>query len=289
VIKVLLLYWFWAWLSFTMLDQVELPEFSYEHKSGISVPQFPSEIGIFEIGHQMRNSIFQRRLLHIVITGSGGNMASKGLSSSSGCQNGYGSEVICSFRSIDKISDIIIMFYRPKQITNHAVTLNYGRCSSEVLKMSDKTDRKLGFWIHSKAINHRKEVGSFDIFHRVLLDFQTGLSNRVCILHRYGSVSSVGDSFAGEADLLPNENGSSAGYKSGETGKGGNPESPERHGLLGGEIALFLFVGIINIGIGSFALHKAGKPSAIKPTRLAVCGIGGVVFGVIAVIFALAS
>ena len=100
--------------------------------------------------------------------------------------------------------------------------------------------------------------------------------------HRLGGIASVFNSLTSEHNLPEQKAGSQHGSDDTRSRDKQHPKRPNRHGLLGGEIALFTLCGILGVGAGSYALSKVGKSRSI-PVNLgwiALFGIGCTIGGV---------
>lgn len=64
--------------------------------------------------------------------------------------------------------------------------------------------------------------------------------NLVLPLHCQGRLTCILDRLTGKDDLLVKEDGAERRYKDGQERRDNHPERPQRRGLLGGEIALFM-------------------------------------------------
>jgi len=108
-----------------------------------------------------------------------------------------------------------------------------------------------------------------DIFNRNVcakLTLRCVFGDFVLPLHRNSSLASVLHSFASQDNLLVEENGPNRRNQDRSHGRSNHPKRPKRTGLLGGEIALVVILGVGGAGVCYQAFERAGKARNIWQT-----------------------
>ena len=104
--------------------------------------------------------------------------------------------------------------------------------------------------------------------------------NIVGFLHRIGCQTGIFHGATGKNDLLIKQDGPDRGNDSAQASDQDCVKSPYRARLLSSEVAAFLLLSIVGIGIAYESFREAGKPRAFKLNLLPLAGmLGGACLG----------
>ena len=144
--------------------------------------------------------------------------------------------------------------------TNKHAGVNYMKIASSGLTKITK-DHYPNHMYHVGADPHARDLEFYG--NPGSLPFTSDL---ILPLHSHGGLARVFHGLASKANLSPNKDGAQRRDSEGRESSQHHPESPQRRGLLGREIALFMILAAGGVGICYHAFNRAGKARNIRHT-----------------------